>query len=390
MNRKRKSKSKSRIALLAGFVTAAVILSVAYVSAGSALLTPGMSTTVAGSAFGFTLDLSSLDIDESADDNQNQFIVTLTVDPSDPAIEVEEGVGDLKGNGEYHVTSAQLDGLTSLQFWVTPPSDLAEETTYTVSVDVVGSAEGSDSFSFVAVPLPSTDDGSDASESDETTEESASGQSSTGQSGGQGQGQQTGGNAAGSQMPGGSGSAMPNMKNSTKAKGSMSGSAGASYGSSGASSTVTYEGSWDNYLESLSVSDYAFTQTFNKTRDTYFLTVPEEVESLEVEAEPCDSAASVSITGTEELPLGRSKIMINVTAENGSVRVYRIYVDRVSAEEYANGTDEDAQDLMPPMNGQGMPENMPAMDGSMPENLPAMNGNVSGAGSGEATEDSYD
>ena len=48
---------------------------------------------------------------------------------------------------------------------------------------------------------------------------------------------------------------------------------------------------------------------------------------MDVTAEPSDSGAEVVVTGTDKLTTGRNKVMVSVTAENGDVRVYRIYVD---------------------------------------------------------------
>ena len=73
---------------------------------------------------------------------------------------------------------------------------------------------------------------------------------------------------------------------------------------------------------------YKFTSKFNKIRDTYFLSIPDDMTSLDVSAVPSDSSATVAVTGNSDIPEGRSKIMISVTADDGSVRVYRIYVDR--------------------------------------------------------------
>ena len=132
-------------------------------------------------------------------------------------------------------------------------------------------------------------------------------------------------------------------------KGTMSGAS-----TTAIASNLVYAGSWDNYLDDLSVEDYEFTQKFNKTRDTYFLTVPLETTELSVSATASDSSASVAVTGNTDLPEGRSKIMVSVTADDGSVRVYRIYVDR---------TDEPEEEEADPEN-RGMPE------GFDPENMP--------------------
>ena len=106
----------------------------------------------------------------------------------------------------------------------------------------------------------------------------------------------------------------------------ISGSGGGTGGSTSESKT-TYQGSADNYLESLTVDGYKFTQAFHKTRNTYFTTVEAGVSALEVDAEPSDDSANVVITGADNLSEGRNKVMVSVTADNGDVRVYRIYVD---------------------------------------------------------------
>ncbi|MBQ9061082.1 MAG: cadherin-like beta sandwich domain-containing protein [Firmicutes bacterium] len=103
--------------------------------------------------------------------------------------------------------------------------------------------------------------------------------------------------------------------------------AGSVSGSSGLEDKTTYTGSADNYLKSLSVKGQEFSQDFHKTNDTYFVTLKAGTESVKVSAVPTDSDAEVIITGTDHLTTGRNKIMVSVTAENGDVRVYRIYAD---------------------------------------------------------------
>jgi len=109
--------------------------------------------------------------------------------------------------------------------------------------------------------------------------------------------------------------------------GGGSGAGSLSSGSSGSEDKTTYAGSADNYLESLSVKGYEFSQAFHKTNDTYFITLKSGTEKVKVSAQPSDSDAQTVITGMEGLTTGRNKIMVNVTAENGDVRVYRIYAD---------------------------------------------------------------
>lgn len=115
-----------------------------------------------------------------------------------------------------------------------------------------------------------------------------------------------------------------------KGKAVITSSARAGVGSTGGSTSerkTTYQGSADNYLESLTVDGYTFTQAFHKTRNTYFITAEAGLSSLDVAAEPSDDSADVVITGADNFSEGRNKVMVSVTADNGDVRVYRIYVD---------------------------------------------------------------
>lgn len=92
--------------------------------------------------------------------------------------------------------------------------------------------------------------------------------------------------------------------------------------------TVTYNGDSNNYLTSLTIEGYDLTPTFAKTSNTYFITVKNDVETLNITAVAEDSDAKVKIYGNEDLQIGTNKILISVTAENGDVRTYRIYVQK--------------------------------------------------------------
>lgn len=94
--------------------------------------------------------------------------------------------------------------------------------------------------------------------------------------------------------------------------------------------TVSYEGSSNNSLSSLSIRNYDFTKTFSKTNLSYFTTVPNEITSIDVNAIVEDSTANVCIYGNTDLMIGTNKVLITVTAENGSTKTYRIYVTRNS------------------------------------------------------------
>ncbi len=89
---------------------------------------------------------------------------------------------------------------------------------------------------------------------------------------------------------------------------------------------ATYNGSNNNYLTSLEIESAQLTTDFNKEKSTYFATV-ENIEEIIVTANAEDSSSKVVITGTN-LKNGENKVLISVTAENGDVRYYRIYVTK--------------------------------------------------------------
>lgn len=97
--------------------------------------------------------------------------------------------------------------------------------------------------------------------------------------------------------------------------------------SNGESATV-YSGSANNYLKSLSVRGLDLSSGFHKTNTSYFLTVDGETSRLTVSAKADDGKATVVVTGNTQLKSGMNKVLISVTAENGAVRYYRIYVTK--------------------------------------------------------------
>lgn len=90
--------------------------------------------------------------------------------------------------------------------------------------------------------------------------------------------------------------------------------------------TITYNGSDNNYLGELYIDGYTLNKEFSKDNSTYFVTVDNDVESLNTTAIAEDTASVVCVYGNDNLKEGTNKILITVTAENGNVRNYRIYV----------------------------------------------------------------
>ena len=89
--------------------------------------------------------------------------------------------------------------------------------------------------------------------------------------------------------------------------------------------TAVYNGSSNNYLSSLEIEGENLNTTFNKENTTYFIQTTGKSE-LEVKVTAEDDEAKVYVTGNENLKTGNNKILISVTAENGDVRYYRVFV----------------------------------------------------------------
>lgn len=90
-------------------------------------------------------------------------------------------------------------------------------------------------------------------------------------------------------------------------------------------------GNPNNILSSLSIDGYALTPTFDPLiADGYSVIVPYMISEISVNASPVSDTAVVSGTGVYPLTEGENKIPINVTAQDGTVRVYNISVVRNS------------------------------------------------------------
>ena len=91
----------------------------------------------------------------------------------------------------------------------------------------------------------------------------------------------------------------------------------------------TYKGSQNNYLKSLSITGVEFKNEFKKTAADYFARLDDDdLEKVTVNAVAEDSSAIVTVYGNTNLKDGKNKIMINVTADNGDIRTYRIYLTK--------------------------------------------------------------
>lgn len=91
------------------------------------------------------------------------------------------------------------------------------------------------------------------------------------------------------------------------------------------------EKSNNNNLKSLTVGAYELTPEFSADVTEYSLTVDENVDVLQVTAEPEDETAEVEVSGNDNLLLGENTIKIKVTAEDETVKIYTINVTKGEA-----------------------------------------------------------
>lgn len=102
------------------------------------------------------------------------------------------------------------------------------------------------------------------------------------------------------------------------------------------SATTPSKKSNDSYLNSLGVSGAELSPSFNKDNTNYSVTVPYDVEKLEINYNTSNNKAKVEVIGNDELKVGKvNAIQVKVTAEDGSVRIYTINATR-SAQESNN------------------------------------------------------
>lgn len=67
---------------------------------------------------------------------------------------------------------------------------------------------------------------------------------------------------------------------------------------------------------------------FTASKTDYYVTVPNEVSSVNVYAKKAEASQTISGTGNKSLEVGTNKCSVTVTAENGTQKTYNIYVTR--------------------------------------------------------------
>jgi len=84
----------------------------------------------------------------------------------------------------------------------------------------------------------------------------------------------------------------------------------------------------DNTLKGLSVSGYDMSPAFNKDTTNYEVTVPNSANEIIVNHSKNNDKASVEVIGANNLKVGDNTVTVKVTAENGSVKEYKIIVHK--------------------------------------------------------------
>ncbi len=260
----------------------------AYGADDTNLLISSVSEVEAQGAYGFCVDLTGI-----AETDAN-YTLSLTISPEATGLTTKEGVSFTYNavQKSYQIASADLAGLSSLNASAYLPADAVSGTTYTVTAVVLGEdgASISDTLTFTVALTPGQEE--TGGESKEVSEKAV-----------------VNGSTSGAPATSGSGTV-------------------AATDSALSAGTAAYQGSYNNYLSSLTVTDYTFQTDFSKTNDTYFITVAHDVSNVTVNAAAEDAAAVVAVTGNGDLAVGVNKVLISVTAENGNMRTYRIYVTR--------------------------------------------------------------
>lgn len=77
-------------------------------------------------------------------------------------------------------------------------------------------------------------------------------------------------------------------------------------------------------LKTLSIEGVELTPEFSSDVTAYSVRLVNDEESLKITAEPEDTNSTVKIEGNEKLTLGENAILITVTAQDGSTKVYTI------------------------------------------------------------------
>lgn len=89
-------------------------------------------------------------------------------------------------------------------------------------------------------------------------------------------------------------------------------------------------------LKTMQLSAEGISPAFNKNTMEYWLVVDKTIDNIDVVAAPEDGSSTVNISGNQNLQIGSNKIVITVTAQNGSKKSYIINVTKAEDMDSAN------------------------------------------------------
>ena len=79
-------------------------------------------------------------------------------------------------------------------------------------------------------------------------------------------------------------------------------------------------------LSSLEVVGYNISPYFNKNNSTYTVIIPQDVSSIDINAEPEATGAIVRVSGNTKLTKSENTVSVRVTAQDGTSKAYTITV----------------------------------------------------------------
>lgn len=98
------------------------------------------------------------------------------------------------------------------------------------------------------------------------------------------------------------------------------------------------EKSKENNLKQLTIDIEGMTPEFNKDTTEYYVVTDLNTEQIKVTAIPVDEKATVTISGNTKLKEGENTITVSVKAEDGTTKIYYIYVNKVDNIAMANAS----------------------------------------------------
>lgn len=117
----------------------------------------------------------------------------------------------------------------------------------------------------------------------------------------------------------------------------------------------------NNKLKMLGIRPHDF-KNFKSGTTTYYVSVPNDTEEVEVYAEKQESSQKISGTGTVKLKEGSNTVKVVCTAGNGTTKTYTMYITREKAEEQTTATETETPQQEEPVTEEPTEEENNATD----------------------------